>query len=327
MQTPLYPLTFAPIYRDYLWGGDGIATLFRREGTPAPCAESWEISAHADGRSVVGEGALAGCDLRQLTRDYGTALTGTHCETETFPLLIKLIDAAEPLSVQVHPDDAAAQACGGEAKTEMWYVLKATDDAHLCAGLTADVHGPRQIHDAAVDKTLRRFLRIIPSRAGQSLFVPGGMVHAIGKGNLIFEVQQSSNTTYRLYDWDRVDADGRTRPLHLRQALDAINWRSPAMDFLRPVPMSPANAANRRSRLLRSDFFTLEAIDLAAPEPVTLDGTTFHALFVEKGAATLAWDGGTLPLPLGRSCLVPANLKHYALTPSVTSVRVLKVTL
>lgn len=329
MQNALYPLLFKPVYRDYLWGGDRIAQRFGRKDAPACCAESWEISAHPEGMSVVENGPLAGTDLAALCKEHGTRVMGSACESDRFPLLIKLIDARARLSVQVHPNEDAARRYGGEAKTEMWHVLEAAPEAVLFAGLQPGV-GPRIFHDAVVDKGVAALLRPVPSVAGKSLYTPGGMVHAIGEGNLLLEVQQSSNTTYRLYDWDRVGADGRARELHVQKAMEVIDWKAPAMGLLSPVPLPGPVSANRHTRLLRSDYFELCSVRLAEPERVSMDGTSFHALFVAEGSVRVGEEGSpeAVELPCGRSCLVPACNGSYVLAPlDGTEARVLTTTL
>ena len=314
---PLYPLLFRHVYRDYLWGGSRIAERFGRTDAPERCAESWEISPHPDGPSVVANGPLAGRDLQSLCDEFGEALLGSACEGTRFPLLIKLIDARQKLSVQVHPSDETAASVGGEAKTEMWYILDADPGATIYCGLR-DCPGPRTLRDALAAHRVPGLLLGHPSEVGSAMFVPGGTVHAIGEGNLIYEVQQNSNTTYRVFDWDRVDANGRSRELHIDKAMEVIDWRAPRPGFLRPVAESDTASGNRHSRVLRSDFFELRSTRLVAREEVALDGLTFHALFVGDGAARLSWDGMDAPLdlPLGTSCLVPASLGSYALEPA-----------
>ena len=302
----LYPLLFRHVYRDYLWGGDRIPRRFGRDDAPAVCAESWEISPHPDGPSIVANGPLAGRDLQSLSDEFGEALIGSAAEGTRFPLLIKLIDAKQKLSVQVHPSDETAASVGGEAKTEMWYILDADPGATIYCGLR-DCPGPRTLRDALAAHRVPGLLLGHPST-----------VHAIGEGNLIYEVQQNSNTTYRVFDWDRVDANGRSRALHIDKAMEVIDWRAPRPGFLRPVAESDAASGNRHSRVLRSDFFELRSTRLVAREEVALDGLTFHALFVADGAVRLSWDGMDAPLdlPLGTSCLVPASLGSYALEPA-----------
>lgn len=311
----LYPLLFRHVYRDYLWGGDRIARRFGRDDAPACCAESWEISPHPDGPSVVANGPWAGRDLQGLCDEFGEALLGSACEGTRFPLLFKLIDAKRRLSVQVHPSEETAEAVGGEPKTEMWYVLDADEGADIFCGLR-DCPGPRTLRDALAERRVPDLLVAHRSEPGRAMYVPGGTVHAIGEGNLIYEVQQNSNTTYRVYDWDRVGPDGRARELHVEKAIAVIRWRAPELGFLRPDDLPAAAPRNTCHRILRSDFFELRGTLLREREPVSLDGLSFHALFVERGAARLLWDGGEpLLLPAGTSCLVPAGLGAYALEP------------
>ena len=226
MNTLSTPLLFRPVYKDYIWGGDRIPAAYSRGDAPGRCAESWEIAAHPDGDSVVAHGPFAGRTLSALTAEYGAALTGTRAPDPTrFPLLFKLIDAREKLSVQVHPSDATAGLTGGEPKTEMWYVLDRTGGATLYAGLRDGVT-PAALRAALADGTAKHCLTEHPATPGQAIFIPGGLVHAIGDGCLIYEVQQNSNTTYRLYDWDRVGADGTPRALHVGQSFKVIDWTS-----------------------------------------------------------------------------------------------------
>ncbi len=312
---PLYPLLFRHVYRDYLWGGSRIAERFGRADAPERCAESWEISPHPDGPSVVANGPLAGRDLQSLCDEFGEALLGSACEGTRFPLLIKLIDARQKLSVQVHPSEETAEAVGGEPKTEMWYLLDADPGAKIYCGLR-DCPGPRTLRDALAAHRAPELLVEHPSRVGCAMFVPGGTVHAIGEGNLIYEVQQNSNTTYRVYDWDRVGPDGRARELHVDKAVAVIQWRAPKLGFLRPEAAAAAGPGNVRRQILRSDFFELHETTLRGREPVALDGLTFHALFVKEGTVRLVRDGGEpLELAAGVSCLVPASLGAYALEP------------
>lgn len=311
----LYPFLFRHVYRDYLWGGGRIAERYGRDDAPACCAESWEISPHPDGPSVVANGPLAGRGLQELCDEYGEALLGSACEGTRFPLLFKIIDAKQKLSVQVHPSEETAEAVEGEPKTEMWYLLDADKGASIYCGLR-DCPGPRTLRDALAEHHVPDLLVAHSSEVGCAMFVPGGTVHAIGDGNLIYEVQQNSNTTYRVYDWDRVGADGKSRALHVEKAVAVIQWRAPKLGFLKPVDMAAGAPENRRRRILRSDFFELNETMLRGREPVKMDGLSFHALFVEEGTARLVWgEGESLELPKGTSCLVPAAVGAYALEP------------
>lgn len=255
---PLYPLTFNANIHTALWG-----------------AESWEISGHASSPSTVAEGPLAGCTLEELAAQYGRALMGAKAPSETvFPLLFKVIDAKQRLSVQVHPNEATRALTGGEPKTEMWRVLggKGPIFAGLKPGTTPAVV-EENVRTGRFEETLVRH----DAREGLTLFIPGGLVHAIGEDVLIYEVQQSSNTTYRLYDWGRVGADGKPRPLHVAESLKSI-------DFALPVPESRETVV--------CPFFNFRAVASSGCIDVPADPDTFTALFIvdEK-----------------RSVLVPAN--------------------
>ena len=319
-----HPLLFNPVYRDYVWGGNRIRETFARADAPSPCAESWEVSAHPDGMGVVENGPHAGKTLAALGAEFGAALLGSHCPDGRFPILVKIIDAKTRLSVQVHPGEESAARYGGEAKTEMWYILAAPQGAFVCAGLKSGV-GPRVFGDAIKAHDVAATLRTLPVAPGKAVFVPGGLVHAICEGCLILEVQQSSNTTYRIHDWDRVDAGGNPRTLHVRQAMEVIDWHAPELGLIAAVPMQAGAPENRRDRVLRCDFFTMERFVLAAPEPIRPDGTSFKALFAVDRAVTIVWDGGCETLPAGRSCLVPATMPPYAITPPEGGATVLAI--
>ncbi|MCL2105368.1 MAG: class I mannose-6-phosphate isomerase, partial [Kiritimatiellaeota bacterium] len=234
------PLLFKPVYKDYLWGGNRLPPLYARAGAPERCAESWEIAAHKDGDSIVQRGPLSGRTLSDLTALYGAALVGTRApDPLRFPLLFKLIDAREKLSVQVHPSNANAELTNGEPKTEMWYLLDPTMEvrtselqngstsppslyAGFCPGTTPDA-----LREAVGNSTADHFLITHRATPGGTLFIPGGLVHAIGEGCLIYEVQQNSNTTFRLYDWDRIGGQGKPRRLHIEQCFKSIDWTLP----------------------------------------------------------------------------------------------------
>lgn len=314
MKNPLSPLVFFPVYKDYLWGGNRIPSAFGRIGAPAVCAESWEISAHPDGANVVASGAFANERLDALVTRFGRALTGVRTpDPQRFPLLFKLIDARDRLSVQVHPSNANAERTGGEPKTEMWYVLDRAPGASLYAGLSEGVT-PGALRTALAAGTAESCLVRLPVEPGQALFIPGGLVHAIGAGCLIYEVQQNSNTTYRLYDWNRTGADGKPRALHIEESFKTIDWSltPPRMQ----VPVSRGSCGgNVWSDVVSCDYFHLRKLFLTKTLTVPLDGTSFHALFVEKGAVSVSAGSETAALRAGTSALIPAAANGYTLTP------------
>lgn len=314
------PIRFVPVYQDYIWGGDRIRAVFGRPGTGAVCAESWEISGRDEGMSVVDGGPHAGRTLRDLAEAYGVALLGRSVKGARFPLLIKIIDARDRLSLQVHPDDASAARVGGEAKTEMWYALPGAPEAFVYAGLEPGTDAA-SFRGALEAGRIESLLRRQPIRAGQAVFIPGGRVHAIGEGCLLLEVQQNSNTTYRVYDWGRVDHGGKPRPTHLRQALDVIRWED-----RRPCLIPEPAAADPRSCVFQCRYFRLERI---RPEGRAIrlrnGGASFHALFVSAGRVRLVARGFAEEAAAGQSYLLPAALSAYAIEPAGAGAEVLRI--
>ena len=322
-EVELYPLRFKPVYKDYLWGGTKIVAKYQRAVPPGIYAESWEVSDRLDGMSVVTNGPLAGKPLRELAQRFGPQFMGASVRTKFFPLLIKLIDASDRLSVQVHPDDGTARRFGGEAKTEMWYVLDAKPDAHVYAGLKPGVNQAK-FEEAIRTKRLEEVLNCIPVSVGDAIFVPGGRVHAIDRGCLMFEVQQNSNTTYRVYDWGRVGLDGKARPLHIHEALRVINWNDTAPP---KVPQAKVAAFGQTEvwHILSSPFFRVERVQLADACNCAGAGATFNIFFVITGALRLAWNDTSETLAAGNTCLVPAQMPECRMEPVDGPAAVLRV--
>jgi mannose-6-phosphate isomerase len=239
-------------------------------------------------------------------------------------LLIKLIDAKQQLSVQVHPNDATAAAFGGEAKTEMWYVLDADPGAYVYAGLKAGCT-PRALRAAVADETVEALLTTVPVQAGDAVYIPGGRVHAIGAGCLLLEVQQSSNTTYRLYDWDRKGPDGKPRALHVDEALQVIDWDDGKDAKVFAGAGAAAPGADYRE-VYRSPYFRLEHGRFGEPFNGGTDGSTFEVLFCASGRCTLESAVSVDRLTAGTSCLVPAACCDYRLLPLDPEVEILRVT-
>jgi mannose-6-phosphate isomerase len=312
---PLYPLRFNPVYKDYLWGGSRIPKVFNRDMPDGIYAESWEISTHPDGATTIANGPLAGKTLGDLLPEHKTELLGTHVKGDDFPLLIKLIDARDKLSVQVHPNDDNAEAVGGDPKTEMWYFLDGDAGAQIYCGLKPGI-GKEEFQQAMVNKTFADILQSIPAVNGEAVFVPGGRVHAIGTGCLILEIQQNSNTTYRLYDWDRVDADGNARDLHIDKALQVIDWENNA----------DPRCEVRGTTIERCKYFQLDRHELTEETGFPTLGKSFHALFIAEGSGTIRWADGEEELTAGQSWLVPAGLSDYEIIPEGSALTLLLVT-
>lgn len=308
-------LQFAPVFRDYLWGGDKLVRQLGKPAGPGRWAESWEIVDHADAQSVVAGGPFAGWTLARLMAEHGRELVGektwqriTRSEVPAglrgrFPLLIKLLDAAEDLSVQVHPDDRLAAALNPPdlGKTEAWYVLSADPGARIWAGLAAGTTR-EQLAQAVAEGRTGDLLHVIEPSRGDCIFVPAGTVHAIGGGNLILEVQQASNTTWRLHDWNRADSSGRARELHVEAALRAADFTRGPVSPGQPV----ANSNDPCESLVKCDSFDIRRWKLDEPLKMGRDGR-FHILVVTAGRAEFSQPGFDGEMNFGDVRLLPAN--------------------
>lgn len=311
MHQELYPFKFEPVYKDYPWGGMRIPQQFNRKVPEGIYAESWEISDHPDGMSIVANGPLRGKTLRELLEKHAPEILGPYVEGNTFPLLIKLIDARSILSVQVHPNDETAAKHGGEAKTEAWYLLGDNPSQVFCGfkpGITKEA-----FLQAVADKRSSELLNAIPVQKDNTIFVQGGRVHAIDSGCLMLEVQQNSNTTYRIYDWDRTDAQGNSRPLHLEEAIKVIDWDDIENPLIPPKVIEETEGI-KITEAVSCDYFRIEKIELTAPLETRMDSESFHALFIAEGNLTLAWKSGSEAAPAGTSWLIPASLTGYTLS-------------
>lgn len=318
MNRRLYPLTFRPVYKDYPWGGSRIPKLYKRHEPEGIYAESWEISDHDDGMSIVSNGWMQGKAFREVLKEFSHEIMGSSVTGSKFPLLIKLIDAKQKLSVQVHPDDDAAEEFGGEAKTEMWYLL-GDNSCQVYCGLNDNVTKERFIQSVE-DGTSGETIRPVPVKKDSAIFVRGGNVHAIDEDCLILEVQQNSNTTYRIYDWERVGTDGQPRELHINQALNVINWNNHESPLIEPTLVVDTQTFQCQE-VVSCEYFKMEKMIFSAPLEVPMSGKTFHALFVSEGEAEICWDNESICLSAGTSVLVPATLPAYTLVGNATILR------
>ncbi len=327
----IYPLTFTPVLRDYLWGGRRLETLYGRHLPPGVVAESWEISGHPTASTVADAGRWAGQPLPAILAGLGERLVGARAlwalERNKFPLLVKLLDARQDLSVQVHPGDAYAMAHeGGElGKAEMWYVLHADPGAELILGLNPGVTR-EAFREAVRAGRVESLLRRIPIRPGQAVDVPAGTIHALLAGTVVTEIQQNSDLTYRVYDWGRLGADGKPRLLHIEKALDVIDF---APHDLRPQPLSPAGSGiaadghlPRITELTRNRYFVVEELVLGPGGAYSgvCDGSTLEIWGCVAGQAALEWSGGSpVMLPAIRYVLLPAALGPFRVTAAAPS--------
>ncbi len=303
----MYPLLLTPHVTDYLWGGTRLKTEYGYPSDKDIAAEAWVLSCHKDGASVVANGDLSGKTLTEVLALWGDAAIGEKAAAfPYFPLLIKLIDAKDRLSVQVHPDNEYALRVEGEfGKTEMWYVVDCEPGAELIYGFNTTLTQEELRAQIEAD-TLPDVCNFVPVKKGDIFFIEAGTLHAIGKGILIAEVQQNSNTTYRVSDYGRLGADGKPRPLHVDKAVDVTVPTPPTRPYGQTGEISKVEGGTVRA-LANCEFFTADLVDV--------DGTatfgkadTFVSLLCLDGNATLTDGNTTLTLNKGASAFVPAGM-------------------
>lgn len=312
----LYPLRFAPIFRRYLWGGRRLGTLLNKPIGPGDdYAESWEVVDRGDDQSRVLAGPLAGRNLGELVRDHGGELFGRHAPQERFPLLFKFLDANQVLSVQVHPNDeqAARLTPPDVGKTEAWVVLAAEPGSVIYAGLKRGFDR-RALEREIAPGTVHLCLHKIEPRVGDCIFLPAGTVHALGKGLIIAEIQQSSDTTFRLFDWNRSGPDERPRPLHIDQALEVIDYERGPVEPQQPQPTETPAV----ERLVACDKFVLDRWTLSEPRRIGGD-ERFHLLSILEGDVSVEGDALKRPLRRGETMLLPASPGLATLKPVTLS--------
>lgn len=293
----MYPLKMNPAFKDYLWGGTRLRDIYGKRTDLPIVAESWEISCHPDGPSTVALGGLEGKTLAEALALH-PGWTGERCaRLSEFPLLIKLIDAKQALSLQVHPGDEYARRVEKQlGKNEMWYVLEAEPGAELILGFQHPV-GRDELRKRIADQTLTEITRSVPVKPGDCYCIPAGMLHAIGAGILVAEVQQSSNVTYRVYDYGRRGPDGNPRELHIEKALDVVD-----------TSLRAENSGHIAGPLANWPYFQATLLQTDARAELDCDSATFRCALVASGSPTLHWAGGRLPLCPGESVFLPAGL-------------------
>ncbi len=313
------PLFFHPHYEEKIWGGRKLSSLFGRVLPSAKTiGESWELSAITGATTTVASGALAGMPLDQLYREVPESLNGpVGSGTATFPLLVKFIDAHERLSVQVHPDDRRARELFGEpyGKTECWYVADAGPTGSLAVGLKKEV-SEDELRAAAQSGTIERLLNIVSVKKGEVYFIPATTIHAILGEVVIYEVQQSSDTTLRLYDWKRTDASGLPRPLHLDEAVRVADRSSRQSYLIEPLEL-PAEGYVHNIRIACSHFALEEFIVPGGGATVRLAPRASCRIFtILDGHSRLDWEGGTTPVQKGATVVLPASMGEVSVTGS-----------
>jgi mannose-6-phosphate isomerase len=305
------PLVFEPLFMERIWGGRRLEILYgKRLPTSAPIGESWELVDRPEAQSVVARGAWRGRTLHELWQHHRTDVFGEIEDSERFPILIKLLDAEQKLSLQVHPPAHVAEELGGEPKTEFWYIADAAPGADLYVGMKR--HSSREAFEEAIASgNAEEHVHRHEVKAGDAMFLPSGRVHAIGAGNVIVEIQQNSDTTYRVFDWNRTDEKGTPRELHVEQSLTAIEF-----DDYEPTLVEAEGESLVRDRLFNIDKWQLGSAREVAPLG------QFGIICCLSGAVR----NGDTTINSGEFFLIPATLQDRALHPAATDTTLLRIT-
>jgi mannose-6-phosphate isomerase len=313
--SPIYPLRFEPILRQLIWGGRRLGTILHKAiGSDSDYAESWELSDYHDKVSVVSEGPLAGTTLRELVLTRPIELLGAAVESyDQFPLLVKFIDANQDLSVQVHPDDEkGGRLAGDNGKTEAWVILAADPGSVIYAGLNSGV-GPEDLHAAIGSGNVEPLLHRFEARPGDSILIEAGTIHAIGAGVLLAEIQQMSDATFRVYDWNRVGPDGKPRQLHIREAMESIDFHRGPVNPITPRVES-IDGVGTREHLVRSPYFALERLKIQRSTRVG-SHERFTLVMGMGGSSDLIQAGQHVRLDFGQTLLLPAVVGPCEIIP------------
>lgn len=301
--------------KDYLWGGNRLREEYGKKLDSDKIAESWELSCHKDGQSVIDGGEFDGKTLTEFIETKGkTAALGTNCDRfEYFPILIKLIDAKDNLSVQVHPSNEYALKVEGEyGKTEMWYIVDCNEGAELLYGFKHEIT-KEEFAERIKNNTLLEVANNVPVHKGDVFFIESGTLHAIGKGILIAEIQQNSNTTYRVYDYGRVGKDGKPRELHIEKALDVTERKPPK--YPTTAQDSPQKTEGGVKTLLRScEYFNVNKLEIDGTMTLNADEKSFKSLLFLDGTAEIKDTDGVRAAKKGDSFFVPAGYGEFTVT-------------
>lgn len=321
---PTYPLKFHPILKERIWGGSKLHSLLNKKQADFPVGESWEISAIPGSVSIVENGKLKGKNLQELIEDYLDLLLGTEVFKKygtNFPLLIKFIDAQNDLSIQLHPNDELAQKRHNSfGKEELWYILEAEKNSQLLFGFSKKLN-KKSLMELLSKNNLKDFLHSEHIEAGDVFHIPAGRVHGIGKGIVLAEIQQSSDHTYRLYDWNRVDENGNSRELHTELAMDAIDFDIPTT--FKTVYKELKNTENS---LNKNEYFTTNLLDLTKQYIFSNPHMNrFSIYIVIEGNGEISTEIDSIKIDKGECILMPACLKEYKIQPDSAGIKLLQV--
>ncbi len=304
------PLKLIPAYKDYIWGGEKLKTKYGKKTDMSPLAESWELSCHKDGHSIISGGEYDGKTLETFIKENPKSL-GSAVSGNELPILIKLIDAQESLSVQVHPSDEQAKLWENQnGKTEMWYVIDAENNAKITYGVKSDIT-KEELKKAIAEKRVEELLNTVPSKKGDVFFVKAGTIHAIGKGNVIAEIQQNSNVTYRLYDYGRVGKDGKERELHIEKGVASANCNA-------ITPKEIIDLGNGERLIGKCEYFATKEIKLCGEKALIADKKSYHALLAVEGSLTIEGKDFSIQIKALDTVFIPAGLGEYKLKGTAT---------
>ena len=316
----LYPMKFTPIYKDKIWGGNRIKTKLGLDYGDLPnCGEAWMISGYKDNETQVSNGFLAGNTINELVEVYMGDLVGDKVYEDygtEFPLLIKFLDSNDWLSIQVHPDDELAQKLkiGKGGKTEMWYVLEAEPESELIMGFNRKITREEYL-DYFNKKKLVEILNYEKVSKGDVFFIPSGRVHSLGPGIMLAEIQQTSDATFRIYDWDRIDAAGMKRELHTDLALKAIDF-----NFYKKYKSEYEEKNNETVNIVGCPYFTTNLITLNKPIAANYEELDSFVIYMGvEGNVNIKWEEGTINLKKGEVVLIPNVIDDVHLYPEVDS--------
>lgn len=306
------PLKLRPCYKSYLWGGNRLKKEFGKANAPLKTAESWELADLPDGKSIVESGKYKGLSISQLAEKDREGFWGTDCQDEKFPLLVKLIDAAQCLSIQVHPSDAnALKERGEKGKAEMWYIVDCAPQSYLYLGFSREI-SKKEFIQYAQNGTICDVLNRVPVSKGDVFYILPGTIHAIGQGIIIAEIQQSSNTTFRIFDYQRRDSLGNLRPLHLDRAAEVLSYK----------PIIPSNCKSNTAvyfpefqmwEMFSCIYFRAYRIDIQKYIELNCDGRSFQHILCVEGNGSIYTQGVRYPFSCGDSYFLPASLGKYAI--------------
>lgn len=311
MKFSAYPIKCDPILKESIWGGTKLKSLLNKNIISETTGESWELSAVPDNVSIIANGAFTGKSLAEVIESFSTEILGTAVSRRfgnQFPLLFKFIDAKKDLSIQVHPDDTLAKKRHNSfGKTEMWYIIQADEGARLIVGFNENVT-PEVYSKHLHDNTLLDILDQITVSKGDVFLLEAGTVHAIGGGIVLAEIQQTSDITYRIYDFDRKDADGNFRPLHVKEAVDAINFAESDTKKIY------GKAVNTSNLMVDGKYFRTSCLPLSGELDIAKNGTSFTVYMCVEGSFEIVAEGQVYPFSIGDTVLIPAALRNYKLS-------------